>query len=257
MKKQTLIQLIQQSVKMLPDDQAFLADLKATVAKLNPPRPRSQHYKPSSLHCLRQMYFDKIQAPMDSSYTEYSSVRISETGTNSHERIQYYVTQMKSCGHPCDFVDVSAYIEKKKLDYLQVIGKKQYETKLFDTRYGISFLCDGIIYYNDKYYILEIKTETDDKGIYRESADPYHEKQSVCYSLSLGINDVMWIYEERNFCVPKTFITHITDEQKAQLLIMFDTVEQAVKDLKAPPRTDSKKTCNYCVYKTVCKQNGR
>lgn len=256
-KKRTLISLIQNSVETLPDNESFLLDLKATVSACNPQRKRSVYYKPSSLHCLRQMYFDKLQVPIDATMQEYSGVRISESGTSSHESIQNYVSRMCEFGKPCKFVDVAEYVKQNKLDYLQIKGSKRFETKLFDTRFGISFLCDGIINYKGKYYILEIKTETDDKGMYRESADAYHEQQSVCYSLCLGINDIMWIYEERNFCIPKTFITHVTEEQRVALLLKFEMVEQAVSELKPPQRTSSTKTCQYCVYKTACKQSGR
>lgn len=254
MSRKLLLSLIQDKMEMLPVEQSFLVDLKATVSACNPIRPHSTHFKPSSLHCARQCYFDKIQAPMDAAINEYSPTRICETGSDSHERIQYYVSQMERFGKDCKFIDVETYIKEHKLDYLQVISKKTYETKLYDTRYDLSFLCDGIILYKGKYYILEIKTETDNKGMYRDSADPGHTNQSIAYSLSLGINDVIWVYEERNFCVPKTFHTTITEEQRVKLIMFFETVEQAVKDMHPPMKCTSRKYCEYCHYKTECRR---
>ena len=190
----TLMSLINSKLETLPVEESFLNDLKSTVAKLNPTRPSSKHYRPSALNCMRLMYFDKIQAPKDVSVCDYGSARIPETGTSSHEAIQRYVSSMKDCGFDCEWVDVEEYIKSQKLDYLVVRSKKEFETHLFDTRYGISFLCDGIIKYKGKYYILEIKTETDFKGANRDSADENHRKQSVCYSLCLGIRDILWLY---------------------------------------------------------------
>lgn len=249
-----LMDLIRNKVEALPVEQCFLTDLKATVSACNPPSHRSAYFKPSSLQCMRIMYFDRIQASLDKSLIEYSSARICETGSNSHECIQYYVSRMKDFGKDWEFVDVETYIKEHNLDYLTVRNKKAYETHLLDTRYGISFLCDGIVRHDGKYYILEIKTETDDKGLGRDSADPYHKLQSVSYSLSLKLNDIIWLYEERNFCCPKSFHTIVTDDDRMTLVQRFETVEQAVKDLIPPEKCTSRKTCVYCPYKTVCKQ---
>ena len=53
--KLNLISMIKNTVETLPTNEAFLLDLQNTVSKLNPIRPRSTHYKPSSLHCMRMM----------------------------------------------------------------------------------------------------------------------------------------------------------------------------------------------------------
>ena len=253
-KIKTLLNLIKDKVETLPPEQSFLADLKATVSACNPHRKGSKSFKPSSLQCARQNYFVKIDAPLDACMPDYSGQRICETGSSSHESIQYYVSQMQKHGKPCEWVDVETYIRDHGLTYLEIRGKKDFETKLYDTRYDISFLCDGIIRYKGKCYILEIKTETDSKGLYREEADMYHKNQSVAYSLALKINDVMWIYEERNFCVPKTFHTVVTEEDRVKLIMFFEEVLQAVKDMKPPKKCTSRKTCEYCRYKSICRQ---
>lgn len=250
----TLMSLIGAKVDTLSVEESFLMDLKATVSKLNPTRPSSPYYKPSSLNCMRLMYFDKIQAPKDNSVCDYSDARIPETGTASHESIQYYVSEMKNCGYDCEWVDIESYIKENNLSYLEVKSKKKFETKLFDTRYGISFLCDGVIKYKGKYYILEIKTETDFKGSNRDSADENHRRQSVCYSLCLGIKDIIWLYEERNYCTPKTFHTTVSNEEISELLLVFETVENAVKEMIPPRKPESKKFCQYCAYTGECKK---
>lgn len=255
--RKVLINLIQTQLDTQPPEEAFLTDLKAVVIAENSEIRRSPYYKPSSLGCQRVMYFDRLQAKVDTQVSDYSGVRICQTGSDSHERIQYFVSKMKEYGKDCEYIDVETYVKEHNLDYIVVKGKKGFETKLFDTRYNISFLCDGIIRYKGVYYILEIKTETDSKGMNRTEAAPEHKYQSVSYSLSLGINRIMWLYEERNFCVPKTFVTKITDKDKQDLIYRFEFVDQCVRDLTPPPKCDNRKTCTYCCYKTACKEAGR
>lgn len=252
--RKTLMSLIDNKVASLPPEEAFLIDLKTTVARCNPDRPSSPYYKPSSLGCMRIMYFDAIQAPHDPSVPDYNGVRICETGSASHESIQGYVSRMREAGIDCDYVDVGDYVRDHHLDYLIIKNKRGFETKLFDTRYNLSFLCDGIIKYKGKYFILEIKTETDSKGFNRKEADPVHINQVTAYSLSLQLNDVMWIYEERNFCEPKVYHSVITDDMRTALIMRIETVDQAVKDMIPPEKPTSGKWCNYCAYKSLCRK---
>ena len=114
----TLLNLIKTRLDVLPPEESFLVDLKATVSAENPPRKRSSHYKPSSLNCMRIMYFDRVQAPIDSSYNDYSGIRICETGSNSHENIQHYISLMSKYGKPCDWVDVEQYVKEHNLDFV-------------------------------------------------------------------------------------------------------------------------------------------
>ena len=92
-KARTLLSMVKSAVEVLPDNESFLLDLKSTVAMLNPDREPSQAFKPSSMNCLRLCYFDMVKAPRDISITEYSGVRIPETGSASHESIQKYVSK--------------------------------------------------------------------------------------------------------------------------------------------------------------------
>ena len=256
--KKTLMSLIKSKKEELPIEQSFLNDFKQTMIKLNPPRKPSKTYKPSSMNCSRNMYFQIVGAEVDSVVADPSSVRVCETGSASHEKIQYYVSKMQECGFECEWVDVEKYLEEqhnqgKLLDTI-VKSKKEYETHCFNTKYIMSFLCDGIIKYKGQYFILEIKTEIDNKGLYREEADEKHRRQSICYSLCLGIDDILWYYEERNYCTAKPFITHNTDADKYEIIELIEGVNQAVIDQMPPPKTDQKRVCAYCPYKTECKK---
>lgn len=256
--RKTLMSLIKSKKEELPIEQSFLNDFKQTIMKLNPPRKPSKTFKPSSMNCARNMYFQILGAEVDTTITDPTSVRICETGSDSHERIQAYVSKMQECGFDCEWVDVEKYLEVQhsqgKLLSTRVMSKKQFETHCYNSDYNMSFLCDGVIRYREHYYILEIKTEVDNKGLYRTEADPNHRRQSICYSLCLGIDDIMWYYEERNFCTGKPFLTHNTDADKYEIIELIDTVNQAISDQLPPPKTDNKRVCAYCPYKTECKK---
>lgn len=267
--KKTLLSIINAKMDELSPEKAFLIDLQNTVSKMNVPKKGSIFYKPSSMNCERCMYYIRRGIDVDEFLPTYSSVRITECGSSSHERIQYYVSQMRDKGFDCDWIDPEWYIKNKNLNYLRVQdeefckemgleyhGKKDYETKLFDTRYNLSFLCDGIIRYRGEYYILEIKTETGYKNGSRTEADKKHRAQAICYSLALGINKIMWIYEGRNVCDAKTFITEISEEEKTEMALKIEYVDDCVKNLIIPNKCSDLENCKYCSYKETCRRDG-
>lgn len=256
--KKTLMSLIKSKKEELPIEQSFLNDLKQTIVRLNPPRKPSKTYKPSSMNCARNMYFQIIGADVDTVVADPSGVRVCENGSSSHEQIQQYVAKMQECGIDCEWVDVEKYLEHqhsqgKLLDTI-VKSKKQWETHCYNTKYNLSFLCDGVIKYKGNYFILEIKTEIDNKGLYRTEADEKHRRQSICYSLCLGIDDIMWYYEERNYCTGKTFLTHNNEQDKCEIIELIEGVNQSVIDQIPPAKTEQKRVCAYCPYKTECKK---
>lgn len=254
--KKTLISLIKAKMDDLPVEDSFVTEFKQTVSKCNPPRKGSNYYKPSSMNCDRAMYYIATGVEPDDVLPEYNSVRITECGSSSHERIQYYVSKMRDKGFECDWIDPEWYVKMKGLDYLKVTDKKEFETKFLDTRYNLSFLCDGIIRYKGKYYILEIKTETDYKNQSRTQADAKHRNQSVCYALSLNINDIIWLYESRNICEVKCYHTVVTEEEKDEIAMRIEFVDNCVNSHKVPDKCSNLNTCQYCSYKAICRRQG-
>ena len=145
-----------------PVNQLFLRDLKRSIeltANKSSRKP-SQTYKPSSMNCIRNMYYQVVGTDQDEGESSYISVGICNSGSDIHERMQKAITDMKSNGIDCEYVDVAKFIESRKLDYLTVVAKQGMETKLYHNDLNMSFLTDGIIRYRGKYYILELKTET-------------------------------------------------------------------------------------------------
>lgn len=219
----------------------------------------SKRYKPSTMHCIRQMYYQLIGADLDKESTKSGDFYgICESGEDRHIRIQRVVSNMQKYGVDCEFVDVEEYVKQNNLN-LVIESKKDFETKLYDVDRNIIFLCDGLIKYKGQYFILEIKTESSFKWMNRTSFDRYHKFQAVSYSLELGIDDVLFIYENRDVCTKKSYIVHVTDEDRAELLERLNRCNDNVKT-KTVPEIESfvdNKTCQYCDYKTRCKIDGR
>lgn len=252
--------LINAAKQVQPVEQSFVTDLKRSIELTNDSNARkpSQTYKPSGMHCLRNMYFQRIGQELDSCDSSACLIGICESGTDRHERIQNAVMQMKSNGMDCDYVDVADYVTSRNLDYLEIVSKQGNETKLYHKNLNISFLCDGIIRYNGHYYILEIKTESIYKWQARTGVDDNHRLQGTAYSTCFGINEVIFLYINRDNCDMKSYLFTVTDEMKNDFVGRIDECEQFVKQLKVPPIPEDvpKKICSYCNYKNSCKVCG-
>lgn len=240
----------------------FLEDFKRSIeitAEKNSGLP-SQTFKPSSLNCKRGCYYQIMGMPVDEGRASFNMIGICNSGSDIHVRVQTAIMQMADNGIDCEWVDVGSYIQEKELDYLIVREKKGTETKLYDTRYGtyISFMCDGIIKYKGKYYILEIKTESSNKWYGRDSVDPKHHKQAISYSNSLCIDTVLFMYVERDLLNVKVFEFPVSDAMRSELVHFIKDTQGYVERQIAPPKDKNlpASVCRYCGYITQCKKDG-
>ena len=254
--------LINLANKDLPVNESFIEDLKRSIIlteQRNSGLP-SPTFKPSSLNCKRGCYYQIMQVAPDESAPSVNLIGICNSGSDIHVRTQTAVMDMITNGIDCEWVDVEEYIKDHKLSHLIVREKKGTETKLYDTRYGtyISFMCDGIIRYKGKYYILEIKTESSNKWYGRNGVDPKHYNQAISYSNSLKINDVLFVYIERDLLNMKAFLYPVTDEMRNNLVSFITDVQGYVERQIVPPKDPNLAdvNCRYCGYKAQCKKDG-
>lgn len=259
--RKNIHKLISMATKALPVEDAFVADLNAAIEKndLDSARAPSKCYKPSSMHCIRNMYFQVAGAETDGERAASCLIGIGQSGTDRHERLQNAVMAMKNQGIDCEYVDVAEYVKDNNLDYLEITGRNGAEVKLRHKTLNISFLCDGIIKYKGEYFILEIKTESIYKWQPRTGVAEEHFTQGTTYSACFGINDVLFLYENRDNCDKKAYVLRVTDEMKQELVLSrIEECDGYISRLVAPPKpTDvSKKICGYCKYKTACRKAG-
>lgn len=260
-----VMQMINETKQDLSPEKEFLSELKRSIEITEDKNKRkgSQAYKPSSMNCLRQMYYIVTGKEPDKEMSNYCNIGICNAGTDIHQRIQQAVLDMKKNGIDCEYINVADYVESRGLDYLEVVKKpnfkkKDYETKLYHKTLNMSFLCDGVIRYKGIYYILELKTEGSSKFWSREGVDPSHYNQGTAYSVALQIDHVLFVYISRDVFEMKSFMFTPTDDMKQGLVGKIEECDNYVKKMKVPPKpTDvARKTCDYCSYKSECRKDG-
>lgn len=261
-----LLNLINSSKQDLPANKKFLKDLMSCIERCEQTERRkgSTYYKPSSMHCMRNMYFTRTNAPQDEGYTEYNSTGMSDTGTRRHEAIQEVLLKMQTFGYDWKYLDVAEYVKEKqkfgKCTTLQIKGKQGAETHLIDTSLNLSFRCDGIIrrISTNEDFLFEFKNVVSFK--YNQLEDHCLEQnhnQVICYCTVLDLDKAFVTYENRDTClleVPEVF--EVTKEMKNWLCNYISECEGYVERMIAPPKTKDDKNCRYCSYKTICRKVG-
>lgn len=248
--------LIARANSDVPVEQQFLDDLKRSIEldDMKNARKPSQTYKPSGMGCIRSMYYQVIGADVESE-SNYIMVGICEAGTDRHERIQNAISAMKDNGFDCEYIDVADYVKSRGLDeYLTIVDKCGNETKLYDRNRNISFLCDGIIKYQGKYYIVEFKTESSFKWRDRKGVDPKHYNQARTYSLELKLNSIIFVYINRDIVDMKSYLYEVSDDERNAIIELLEHCQSYVDKRELPPKPEDAgtKKCAYCGYKSLC-----
>lgn len=260
----SVCRLLNETTAKMPVEKGFLADLQRSIeiSANNEQRQPSRAYKPSSMNCIRNMYFQRTGVEVVGD-ADYLNVGICNTGSDTHQRIQEAVCKMKANGMDCEYVDVAKYIKSRKLNNIEIVSNSDfekgiYETKLFHNELQMSFLCDGIIKYKGHYYILEIKTEKSYKWQARKGVDESHYKQGTAYSIAFNIPEVLFVYINRDSMDMKSYLFVPTDEMKNELIGTIDACEQCVKKSMVPskPENLNRKACQYCNYVEECRKYG-
>lgn len=265
MSTRRLINAITTSRQGRPLNKVFLTDVMTAIEKydrLNSHKP-SEWYKPSSLNCLRQMYFMRTKTDVDEAVTEYNSIGMADTGTRRHVAIQTVLERMEDMGYDWRYIDVEKYINMKhnqgKCLSLNVVGKNGAETKLFDNIYKVMFLCDGIVQKisTGEYYLFEFKNQISFKANGKESVDKEHYNQVTAYCAELDLDKAFVLYENRDNCsleCPELF--RVSQEMKDNFFNRLLECEGYVERLILPPKISDTKHCKWCKYKTACRKGG-
>lgn len=263
-----LLNIINNAVtKDLPDNKKFVVDLMSAIERSDAigKRKPSKWYKPSSLHCMRDMYFTRCGADLDTDHTEYNALGMADTGTRRHEAIQAVLLQMRNLGYDWEYLDVAKYVYDKQKEgkclSLTVGAAEGAETHLYDNTLNLSFRCDGIIrkISTNEYYLFEFKNQTSFKYATKENGhiDEEHHNQVICYCTALDLDKAFVVYENRDICTlecPEIF--EVTQEMKNKLVSYIMECEGYVERLIAPPKTTNPKDCRWCKHKTICKKVG-
>ena len=252
------MRLLDATTKNLPPEQQFLADLKRSIEldDMKGYRKPSQTYKPSCMNCIRSMYYQVVGKEVKPSTSGYMMIGICNSGTDTHIRIQDAISKMKDNDIDCEYVDVAEFVKVRDLKDLEIREKNGFETKLYHKRFNMSFMTDGIIKFNGKYYILEIKTEASFKWQPRTDVDQKHYNQATAYSVAFGLDDVIFIYVNRDVLDMKAYMYHVTDEMRQDLVGKIVECDGYMVRGVTPPKPDiPKRECTYCMYKEICEHD--
>lgn len=251
-----VMRLIEDVSESLPPEKNFINDLKRSIelSAMDSSRKPSQTYKPSSMNCTRQMVYQVLGKDVTDGGMSYTSVGIVNSGSDIHIRMQNYINDMKNHNMDCEYIDIEDFIKSRDIQGIEIRGKSGIETKLYHKDLNMSFMCDGIIRYKNRYYILELKTETSNKFFARNGVDPSHYNQATAYSIAFGLNEVMFVYISRDTLDMKAFLFNVTDEMKHNLVGRIEYCDGYAKNFLIPPKPldVERKTCTYCGYKELC-----
>ena len=90
------------------------------------------------------------------------------------------------------------------------------------------------------------------EGLRATLAQRYLNIPGTCYGLGLGIDYILFFYEDRNFCSKKPYLWKITEEMKEEVRGKISRVNNYIAHREAPPADKDK--CTYCRYKEACKR---
>lgn len=238
------------------DFQRQLDDYIRNKANEEADHPVTRTFKPSSMICPRVMFYELRGVKPKPSLLSEGIVRIGQSGTDAHLRIQHWIMQMGRDGGEWEYYNVRRFVKSHHLDYLKILSHRDVEYKFHDSRINLTGSMDGILKNRKtgKYAIFEFKTEMQRKWDKRTGVDPKHYHQGIAYSIISGLDDVVFFYEGRDLLGHKAYVFHVTqamrDNLLAEMAYVYDCARKGVI-----PRVC---TCNenhieqWCPYKDLC-----
>lgn len=217
-------------------------------------QPKAQTFAPSSFRCARKCWF-RLRGVETDMLTNPDPVLNfkAEVGTARHLVIQ---SNLKAA-LGSDWIEVEDFLTAYPIPYEYTITQKGLESLIQIQNPPIRFACDGIIRWQGKIYLLEIKTADYSSWDSLTDWKAEHKDQIQCYSALLGISNVLVIYEDRQYGGMKCYEEFVNDLDAKAILDRMSHIQQMVEYNLAPDRIpDGDYMCNNCEYRQKCKQWG-
>lgn len=213
----------------------------------------ADYFRPSSMYgCERMLYFMRTGEEQDKEEHDTNLMEICHSGTDRHLRIQHLVESMEGV-KTLDLEEIVKEAQAKGINTDFVGWNEDHtEARCKNDDLSIWFQPDGVLNFMGKDVILEIKTESTYQHSKRYEPKMDHKYQATCYGLGLGIDYILFFYEDRNFCSKKPYLWKITDEMKEEVRGKIQRVNNYIAHREAPPANKDK--CTYCRYKEACKR---
>lgn len=212
---------------------------------------------PSGMGCKRAAAFKLSGALVEASEETYESGLPAAMGTFIHERIQKFLSVTPI------WVDVKEYILSHPELGLEVAKVQKHKGEISLTFSGIrdgkrvsppfSFQCDGILFIDGEYYIMEIKSESETNWAIRTAPNPKHADQATGYAFLYGIDKILWVYASRESfgAHRKIFLQKVESTRIKSFLSDCNDISKAIEkdDIASLPKA---KDCRWCAYRNLC-----
>lgn len=237
-------------------EDSFLKGYEEAVVKYEEEHKQpipADYFRPSSMYgCERMLYFMRTGEEQDKEEHDTNLIEICHSGTDRHLRIQHLVESMEGV-KTLDLEEMVKEAQAKGINTDFVGWNEDHtEARCKNDDLSIWFQPDGVLNFMGKDVILEIKTESTYQHSKRYEPKMDHKYQATCYGLGLGIDYILFFYEDRNFCSKKPYLWKIADEMKEEVRGKIQRVNNYISHREAPPANKDK--CTYCRYKEACKR---
>jgi len=253
--------LINKQTKQQDIENSLVEAIFDSIRVNNPPSQRTkQNIKPSKTMCLRQMYYILTGAPANAvTTTDPKLIMIQKVGTFIHSLIQEAMFQGSNQGiifkEPRAVVALAAErgIPTRVAETTHSTDNP-YECHCINDEWNLSFMFDGAILFKNRSILIEIKSEDHFKWMKRIAPDDQHIEQATYYSIGLDMDEVIFLYVDRNYMTIKAYRITITEEMKERAKEKMRTAKKHV-DSKTLPEAVKCTACKYCDYTKACKSN--
>lgn len=219
-------------------------------------RPSSKNIAPSSFRCARIQWFRLRGVAPDAPKTADRTLQFTaDIGTACHRIIQ---SNLKSALGDC-WISVSDYLNKFPIPYQYELtaDEDSLETKVAILDPPIRFACDGIVFWDNRYWLLEIKTS--EYSSFEDLTDikAQHREQIRIYATLLGLSGVLTLYQDRLYGSLKCYEVKISNADKEAVLAKIRYIQECVDTCIAPeklPPGDPWCSSSRCPYFQKCKQ---
>lgn len=213
---------------------------------------------PSGMGCQRAAAFKLSGEWCKEEEETYESNLAAEMGTFIHEHIQKFMSASSI------WVDVEEFIRQRPELGITINPHQKHkgEISLLFSGYrnGVkvsppfSFQCDGIVFIDGEYYIVEIKSESETAWQARTAPNPKHADQATGYAFLYGIRNILWVYASReSFGAHRKIYYQQVDERRISSFVeVTRKIEKAVEEnsIQTLPKA---KDCRWCAYAEACK----
>ena len=215
-------------------------------------RHTSRTFAPSSMRCKRKSWFRLRGTEPD--FLQEPDLVLDHTamvGTAVHHHVQE--TLSNALGDA--WIDVEQYLLEHPIPYKYTLTKHDYETAIKIESPPISFACDGIIYLNNRYNLLEIKSSEYESWKTLTDVKPQHIDQINPYATLLNIPHVLTLYVDRMYGKVKSFELYVTDYTMQKVNDDINYVMDMATANIAPERLPvGDYVCSNCEYRLKCKE---